>query len=239
MSTASAIGAVVEKIAALAPTATPEQVAYLAKAAEAVAGHGTVQDVLAAGAQAVSEVNTAAASLLAKGWHTISIPGDVLRAALTAGAQYVVAEFGSDKVLDGGFAFDGAVGEFAWLKVRMPKSADIAAGFYFSVSWRHGSGATAWGVAFGLQALAVGSGEAIDGGLGTEQVVTGVGGTANVLYHTAFSAAPAVPAGGPATSDMVYLRLGRKPAHAADTLTIDAVVSGLTLLYRVTGANDE
>ncbi len=116
--------------------------------------------------------------------------------------------------------FDPMTQEHAQFAIPMPKKwneGTITARFH----WSHGSTVTNFGVAWQLEAVAVGDDDSIDVAFGTGQVVTDTGGTANDLYITAETAAITV-GGLPAAQDMVFFRVARAPSNGADTMGIDA-----------------
>ena len=103
--------------------------------------------------------------------------------------------------------------------------------------WSHASITTNFGCVWGIQAVAVGDGEAINQDYGTAVEVTDTGGTANRLYVSGETSAFTV-AGSPADGDTVFFRVYRKAADAADTLAIAARLHGVDLLVTTDAEND-
>lgn len=129
--------------------------------------------------------------------------------------------------------FDSTTSESAQFSIRMPTNWNEGT-ITFDVQWSHAATTINFGVAFGLSAVARGDGDVIGAAFGTEITVTDTGGTTDTMYISPTSTAMTV-AGTPASGDVVYFNLARKTANAADTMAIDARVSGITL-YIVTDA---
>ena len=132
--------------------------------------------------------------------------------------------------------FDPTTQEFAQFAVPMPKKwnrGTVTARFL----WSHGATSTNFGVAWQLQAVAMGNDDAIGVDYGTAQVVTDTGGTTSDLYITDETAAITV-AGSPAAEDLVFFRVARVPANGSDTLAVDARLHGL-VLYVTTNAETD
>ena len=103
--------------------------------------------------------------------------------------------------------------------------------------WSHASTTTNFGCVWGIQAVAVSDGEAINQAYGTAVEVTDTGGTANCLYVSPETSALTV-AGTPADGDTVFFRVYRKAADAADTLAIVARLHGVDLFITTNAEND-
>lgn len=132
--------------------------------------------------------------------------------------------------------FDPSTQEFAQFGIVMPKKWNEGTVTY-KAHWSHAATTTNFGVAWQLQAVAVGDDDAIAVAYGTEQVVTDTGGTTNDLYTSAESAAITI-AGTPAAEDMVFFRAARVPANGSDTMAIDARLHGITV-YITTAAETD
>jgi hypothetical protein len=116
--------------------------------------------------------------------------------------------------------FDSTTQEFAQFAFTIPKGwnrGTITADFV----WRHPATATNFGVRWGLQAVAVSNDDAIGVAFGTAQEVTDAGGTTNDQYLSDETPAITV-AGTPAAADRIYFQVYRAPAHAGDTMGVDA-----------------
>jgi len=132
--------------------------------------------------------------------------------------------------------FDAAATEYAQFSLVMPKSWNEGT-VTFKAHWSHPATTTNFGVAWGLQAVAVSNDDAIAQAFGTAVVVTDTGGTTNDLYSSAESSAITV-GGTPAAEDMVFFRVYRDHDDAADTMAVDARLHGITL-YITTDAETD
>lgn len=131
--------------------------------------------------------------------------------------------------------FDGATEEYAQFYHTMPKGwneGTITAKFKFSHA--SGSGDVIWG----LQAVAISHGDALDVAFGTAQEVTTTSSGAGNLNVTAATSAITI-AGTPAAGDLVRFRVYRKAAAAGDTLDgIDASLHEIVLQITTDAATD-
>ncbi|MBL0918049.1 MAG: hypothetical protein IBJ14_05060 [Hydrogenophaga sp.] len=132
--------------------------------------------------------------------------------------------------------FDTTTQEFAQFSFVMPRKWNEGT-VTFKAHWSHPSTSTNFGVAWQLQAVAVGDDDAIASAYGTEQVVTDTGGTTNDLYSTAESSAITV-GGSPQAEDMVFFRVARVPSNGSDTLAVDARLHGITLYITTESETD-
>lgn len=132
--------------------------------------------------------------------------------------------------------FDTTTQEFAQFAIAMPKRWNLGT-VTFQPIWSHAATTTNFGVAWQLQAIARGDDDAIATAYGTAVVVTDTGGTTNDLYIGAESAAITI-AGTPAEGDVVFFRIARAPANAADTMAIDARLHGVRLFINTIAEND-
>ena len=103
--------------------------------------------------------------------------------------------------------------------------------------WSHAASTVNFGCVWGIQAVAVGDGEAIGQAYGTAVEVTDTGGTTNSLYVSAETSAFTV-ANTPADGDTVFFRVYRKAADGADTLAIVARLHGVDLFITTGAEND-
>lgn len=132
--------------------------------------------------------------------------------------------------------FDPTTEEYAQFSLEMPKSWNEGT-VTFAAVWSHAAAVTNFGVVWGLQAVAVGDGDAIGAAFGTAQTVTDTGGTTATEYRSAESSAITI-AGSPAASDTVYFRVYRKSADASDTLAVDARLHGVALFITTDADTD-
>lgn len=118
----------------------------------------------------------------------------------------------------------------------MPKSWNEGT-ITFKPIWSHAATTVNFGTFWTLQAVAISDNDPIAAAYGTLQSSTDTGGTTNNLYHAPESSALTV-AGTPAAEDLVFFRLSRDPANAADTMAIDARLHGI-VLYITTHAETD
>jgi len=170
------------------------------------------------------------------GKHAIPIPATAMSPAITNGAGLARVATTTNAVLLTTLDFDPATQEIAHCSIAMPKAWNEGT-VTFKVVWKHAATTTNFGVAFGLSAVACGDGDAGDAAYGTQVIVTDTGGTTNTIYHTAESAAVTI-AGTPQPQDLVFFRLQRIVADAADTMAIDAGVLALVLYITTDAGND-
>jgi len=132
--------------------------------------------------------------------------------------------------------FDKDADEHAQFKIAMPKAWDLGT-MTFKVHWTSATGVTT-GVAWGLQAVAVGDNQSIDVAYGTPVVVTDdCQSAAEEEYITAESSAMTVA--GTLVAEMdVYFRIFRDVSDANDDLDGDARLLGVKLFYTVNAFND-
>ena len=171
------------------------------------------------------------------GKQTIWLPAGGMTARSTNGASSSAEELASNDVMVRHWAFDPAVSEAVQAMIRMPKGwneGTIEAEFL----WKHPATTTNFGTRWGLRARAFSDDDALDAAWGTAQAVSDTGGTAGDLYKTAFTAAVTI-AGSPAEGDLVILEFYRDPAHAGDTMTVDAHLLGVTVTYTINAAKDD
>lgn len=175
------------------------------------------------------------------GKHTIWIPAGAMTPRTTNGAAAGTVELATNKVMLKTLDFDYALAdEFAQFAVRMPKGwneGTLTAMFV----WSHTTGATAYAVVWGIQALAVGdnggAGDALDAAFGTAVLTVDTGGTADDLYQSAETTA-FTASGTPAENDLLIFQVYRDFDHGSDTLDKDARLHGVVLFYTNNAHND-
>lgn len=187
------------------------------------------------GLQAVLDAKADLTAILGK--QTISIPVDSMRPRTTNPPSSSTLETASNKVMVKTLDFDATVQEFAQFSAIMPKGWNEGA-IQFIPIWTHGATTVNFGVAWQLQAVAIGDGDATDAAFGSAVIVTDTGGTANMNYAAAVSGNVTV-AGSPAAGDTVYFQIARVPANAADTMAVDAKLIGVAILYTIDAAKDD
>ncbi len=171
------------------------------------------------------------------GRHAVPIMAGAMQPSVTGGcatlASVTTASNQPDIVT---LNFDTTTQEFAQFAIPMPKSWDEGT-VTFVAHWSHATTTTNFGVAWELQGVAIGNGDAIGAAYGTAVAVTDTGGATNTLYSTPESAAITI-AGTPAAEDLVFFRIARAPANGSDTLAIDARLHGITLYITTSAATD-
>lgn len=172
-----------------------------------------------------------------RGKQAVYVPAAAMRPAAASGcaalAQVATAGGQPDIVsLD----FDPSSQEYAQFHIVPPKKWNGST-VTFIAHWSHAATTTDFGVAWGLQSLAVSNDDTIAASWGTGVVVTDTGGTTNDLYQTSESGA-VTPAGSPAKLDALFFRAYRHVANAGDTMAIDARLMGLTVFFTTDASTD-
>lgn len=171
------------------------------------------------------------------GRHSLWIPASDLRPSVAGGSAALASVATAANQPDvWSLDFDATTEEYAQFAKAMPKSWNEGS-LSFKAVWSHAATAVNFGVVWSLQALAVSDLDPIPAAFGTQQNVTDTGGTTNTEYVSPESTAMTV-AGTPAAEDIVYFRVFRKAADAADTMAIDARLHGLILYYTIDAATD-
>ena len=177
------------------------------------------------------------ATICYAGANTIWIPAGAMIAATTNGATAAQIEMATNKNQRKVMTFVDAATKYAHATVAMPKSwnnGTVTAVFY----WTANSTSTN-SVVWGVDAVAVGDGDALDVAFGTAQTVTDANGAS--AYTTRVSAATsAITVGGtPATGDEVEFRFYREGGNGSDNLAVDALLLGVKLTYTTNAGNDD
>jgi hypothetical protein len=181
---------------------------------------------------------TALANLtaLGQGLHTIVIPAGAMRSATTSGAASATVEASTNDQNYAVLDFDDAADEYAHFNIAMPKSWNEGT-ITFRAFWTTTASDTD-GVAWGLQAVAITDGDAIDASWGTAVVVTDdAQSAAGDVLVTAISSAVTI-AGTPAEGDLVFFRVFRDVSDANDDMTEDARLIAIQLLFTINAATD-
>lgn len=169
---------------------------------------------------------------LAYGLQTIWLPA----AGMTL---YPSSTTGQSVYTSGGFStttfdFDQTTLEAVNFSIAMPKSWDKG-NLFFVPYWTAtgGSGAVVWT----FFAAAVSDNEALDAAISTSVTSVDTFQNANRL-HIGPITSGLTPDLTPANDDMIYFAMNRNPVHASDTLTSDARLIGIKLLYTISAGND-
>jgi hypothetical protein len=132
---------------------------------------------------------------------------------------------------------DGAADASAHVTIAFPKGWDRG-GIRFRVFWTTDHAGTD-GTAFALRGVALSDGEALDAAAGAPVIVADdAQGGAGKLLVTAISGDVTL-AGTPAEGDLCLLELFRDVSDAADTMTQDARILAVQLLYKINAGNDD
>ena len=160
-----------------------------------------------------------------------------MTARTTAGAASWSAETSTNKIMIETMDFDTASDEYIQFSVRMPKgwnASTLTAAF----TWSHAATSTNFGVAWGIQAVALVNDDGIDTAFGTAVVTTDTGGTTDDIYLSGDSTAITL-SNTPAKSDWVVFQIFRDVSDAGDTMAIDARLHGISLFYTTDSATDD
>lgn len=178
----------------------------------------------------------ALASQLSIGLQTCWIPAGAMVARTTNGAASGTTEMATTYNMFKTLDFDTATAEYAQFCIQMPKSwneGTVTAAFV----WSHAATTTNFGVAFGLQGVAISNDDTGAVAFGTAQLAVDTGGTTNDIYIT--PATSAITIGGtPAANDYVMFQVYRAVSDGGDTMAIDARLHGVQLYYTIDAATD-
>lgn len=166
--------------------------------------------------------------------RSMYIPASAFFVAVTNPATATFFETTTNKINLKCIDFNKDTEQYAFFGVPMPSYWDlgaITATFYWTAA--SGSG----DVIFGLHGVATSNDDALDTALGTAQEVTDTLITAGDQHITSETAAITI-AGTPAAGDWVSFRVYRKAAAAGDTLSADARLLGIKLVFSVNKYSD-
>ncbi len=170
------------------------------------------------------------------GKQTLWIPASAMLSRVTNGPALGTVETSSNKNMIRTLDYDTTTQEFAQVDIPLPKSWNNGT-VTFAFYWSHAATVTNFGVAFGVDAIAISDNETLDVSFGTAGVVTDTGGTTDKLYVSSESSAITI-AGTPATGDLVQFRIHRDPANGSDNLAVDARLHGIKLYYTTSATTD-
>jgi len=158
-------------------------------------------------------------------------------AATTNGAATAQIESTTNKINYKVWDFDDATAdEYVSFDIAMPKDWDLGT-VTFQAFWTSANTGTE-GVAWGLQAVAVGDGDAQDAAFGTAVVVTDLNQSSALdVLVTAESGAVTI-AGTLAVDMLTQFRVLRDIDDPVDDMTEDARLVGIKLFYTTNKAND-
>ncbi|MBB3991344.1 DUF2793 domain-containing protein [Croceicoccus naphthovorans] len=168
------------------------------------------------------------------GLKQISIPAGAMKVRTTNGAAAGSVETATNKHMVDSLDFDAATQEYAQFSLMLPQSWDAGTlAFIFHWTTTGTTGDVIWGV----QGLCRGDGDDLDGAWGTAVEVTDTCQGANKTHKSATTAAMTI-GGTPAKGKRVALQFYRKAADGGDTLTVDAKLQEVTVIYNTDAATD-
>lgn len=157
--------------------------------------------------------------------HMIPVLAGGMIARTSNGAQSVVYESASNKVMVQSLDFDKNADEFAQFAIPMPEQWNEGTVMMQAVwSTTAGSGDVVWG----FQAVAIGNDDPLDAAFGSAVTVTDSVTAANDLMVSPLSSAITI-AGSPAAGDFVIFQVYRDADNGSDTLDADAKLIAVRL----------
>jgi len=169
------------------------------------------------------------------GKQTIWIPAGAMNPRVTSGPESVKVQLGTNQTLVTTLAFDTASAEYAQFTIRMPKSWNEGT-VTFAPVWTANSTSTN-GVAWALQAKAIGNDETIDAAWGTAVVVTDAN-TATAYQNHLATESGAVTVANASELEWVIFEIYRDVSNGSDTLAVDALLTGVNIYYTTDAATD-
>jgi hypothetical protein len=158
-------------------------------------------------------------------WPTISNGCDALATTEMATSAFNVQS------LD----FDQTTQQFAQMQFVFPRNWNNGT-ITATVYWTAGSGTG--GVVWGISGAAYSNDDAMTVAFGTAQTVSDTFIAANDLHITSTSSAITL-AGSPADADFIAIQISRNPADGSDTLTADAKLLGIRIVFTTDAAKSE
>lgn len=200
----------------------------LATSAEVATGSDTARAVTPAGV---------AANYIGQGKHEIYVPASAMLPTVSNGcAALARRETTAGRPDLAWLLFDAAADEHAQFQIAMPPSWDEGP-ITFQVEWST-LASDGDGVAWGLQAVAVGDGDTADVAYGTAVVVAdNAQSAAEDVLVSAESGALTV-GGTPAAGKLTYFRVFRDVSDGNDNMTEDAGLLGIRIFYTVNARTD-
>lgn len=176
-------------------------------------------------------------SISPTGKQAFPIPASAMTPRAVNGAAFGRLDSTTNKIVSPTFDFDASTIEYAQFAFQMPRAWDEGTISFVPV-WTHGATTTNFKVSWGLRAVAISDGDALDAAFGTGQFSNDTGGTTDTLYIGPESAAITV-AGTPQAGDWVVFEVYRKADDGTnDTLAVDARLHGVTIYLTTNTGND-
>jgi hypothetical protein len=174
----------------------------------------------------------AGGSLALAGARSMWVPVSGIVPSLTNGAEFRLVELATNKQCAPVLLFDSVTAEYAQFPLVLGPRYNGGT-ITFAVHWATTDTGTG-GVAWALQALAIGDGGAPDVAWGSAVTVTDSAQSgAYKQLRTVVSGAVTI-AGSPNGETLIMARLSRDPANAADNLAADAILIGVEVQYTET-----
>lgn len=170
------------------------------------------------------------------GKQTIWIPAIAMVTPTTSGAILASTETATNKLMISALNFDPSSEEYAQFAIQMPKSWNEGT-MNAQFIWSHDTTTTNFGVVWGIEAVALNDGDAIDTAFGTAVTVADTGGTADTVYRSAEATGLTV-AGSPTAEEYVVFRVKRVVGDGSDNMAVDARLHGVKLHYTIDAARD-
>jgi hypothetical protein len=154
----------------------------------------------------------------------------IMTPRVTAGATFGQTEKGANKNNYDYFEFDAATAQYVQFAWRAPDVWDLST-IKVKLHWTDGATAGTGNVVWGVQAVAISDGDALDVAFGTAQEVTDAFGSTGNNHVTVATAAITI-GGTPVLGDLVTIQIYRKAADVADTYTQAARLLAVDIQYK-------
>jgi hypothetical protein len=168
------------------------------------------------------------------GSQTIVIPAASFTPRTTNGPAAATTELATNDVMLSVLDFDASTDEGAQFMIPMPKSwnaGTITAQFFWTAA--SGSGDVVWAI----RALSLANDDALDSAFGTAVTVTDtLTATGDLCITSATSAV--TPSNTAAKEDLVVIEVYRDADNGSDTLSADARLIAVRIIYTTDAAND-
>jgi hypothetical protein len=164
------------------------------------------------------------------GKEAFFVPAEAMRPTETSGAAPILStELTAGQPEAVYLAFDASADEYVQFRVKMPQKWNLST-VSFEVNWTTTATDTG-GVAWALQAVAIGDGEDMDVAFGTAVVVADDG-QSNAYDHLSTGESDTVTiAGSPTDGDWIVFQLFRDVSDGDDDMEEDALLMGITIYY--------